>query len=281
MICPSCNKENRDNARFCNKCGHSFVEKLLRQLDLCIVMDATGSMQEYIDATRKDLEMFAQKLHTHDLRPDMAYALVVYRDHLPLKDTFVTKSYPFSKNLDDLQTALDETHAKGGGGDGAEAVADGLYIAAHDLNWRENSHKIIVLVGDAPPHGYGSRKDRFPHGCPCEKEYGTIVDITKNARMRGISIFSLGIGDNAIMKKSFETIAKNGGGHYISLHNADVLLNEVLDIMSEEFQKVQFDTLVQSSYTQKLTPQFIASTTGLTISDVDESMHRLRQRRLI
>jgi von Willebrand factor type A domain/zinc-ribbon domain len=281
MLCASCNKENRDNARFCAGCGQPLMERLLRQLDLCIVMDATGSMQDYIDATRKDLKAFVQKLHAHDIRPELSYALVLYRDHSPQKNSFLTKIYNFSRNLDDLQTALDGTRAKGGGGDGAEAVADGLYLATHDLHWRENSHKVIVLVGDAPPHGWGGPKDRFPNGCPCEEEYGTVVDIAKNAYIRGISIFSLGIGNNALMKKSFEAIAKNGGGKYISILNADMLLNEVLDILSDEFDKVRIDSIVQVSYTTGSTPQSIASTTNLTIGDVDESMNRLRQRKLI
>jgi hypothetical protein len=244
-------------------------------------MDATGSMQDYIDATRKDLKAFVQKLHAHDIRPEMSYALVLYRDHSPQKNSFLTKIYDFSKNLDALQAALDSTRAKGGGGDGAEAVADGLYLATRDLHWRENSHKVIVLVGDAPPHGWGGPKDRFPNGCPCEEEYGTVVDIAKNAYIRGISIFSLGIGNNALMKRSFEAIAKNGGGKYISIHNADMLLNEVLDILSDEFDKVRIDSIVQASYTTNSTPQSIASTTNLTIGDVDESMNRLRQRKLI
>ncbi len=46
MLCPSYGKQNRDNARFCNTCGCPLIGELLGQLDLCIVMDATGSMKE-------------------------------------------------------------------------------------------------------------------------------------------------------------------------------------------------------------------------------------------
>ena len=281
MLCPSCSKQNRDNAQFCSGCGQPLIDELLRQLDLCIVMDATGSMKDYIEVTRKELKAFAQKLYAHDIKPGIAYALVLYRDHPPSENSFVTQSYAFSENLEDLQKALDGARAKGGGGDGAEAVVDGLYVASHDLKWRENAHKVIVLVGDAPPHGWGSPKDRFPKGCPCEDEHGTVVDVAKNARVRGISIFSLGIGDTVAMKKSFEEIAKHGGGHYVSISHADTLIDEVLAVMGDEFGKVRIDRIVQSAYEPGSTPQSIAAVTSLKIGEVDESMNRLRRRKLI
>lgn len=281
MLCPSCSGQNRENARFCSTCGHPLIEELLRQLDLCIVLDATGSMKDYIDITRRELKTFTQQLSAHDIKPDMAYALVLYRDHPASENEFVTKSYAFSQNLGNVQSALDGARAKGGGGDQAEAVVDGLYVATHDLNWRENSHKVIVLAGDAPPHGWGSSKDRFPSGCPCESQHGNVIEVANRARMRGISIFSLGIGNRATMQKSFGEIAKHGGGQYIPISNARMLIDKVLAVMGNEFDKVRIDRLVQSLYEADSTPQSIAAKTGLSIGDVDESMNRLRQRMLI
>ncbi|HEY6541748.1 MAG TPA: zinc-ribbon domain-containing protein, partial [Ktedonobacteraceae bacterium] len=168
MVCSSCGTDNREGAKFCHRCGSAlFSDERLRQLDLCFVMDATGSMRDHIDAARKNLSTLARRLTAHPLRPIMSYALVLYRDHAdPGKDSGpVTELFPFSSYLDNLQHAFDGAHAKGGGGDGAEAVADGLYDACYRLQWREHSHKVILLAGDAPPHGFGGHKDRYPHGC--------------------------------------------------------------------------------------------------------------------
>ena len=52
-----------------------------------------------------------------------------------------------------------------GGGDGPEAVADGLH-AVLKLSWRAESTKICVLIADAPPHGLNRSSDGFPNGCP-------------------------------------------------------------------------------------------------------------------
>ena len=45
----------------------------------------------------------------------------------------------------------------GGGGDTPEAVIDGLYEAGQNMNWTKNAQsssiKIVIHIGDAPPHG--------------------------------------------------------------------------------------------------------------------------------
>lgn len=281
MVCSSCGTRNREGARFCNRCGSAlFSDERLRQLDVCFVVDATGSMREHIDAARKNLQTLARKLTAHPLHPDMSYALVLYRDHADASKgkSAVTELFPFSLYLADLQLALDETRTKGGGGDGAEAVADGLYDACYQLRWREHSHKVILLAGDAPPHGKGGHKDRYPQGCPCGHDPETVG---REAHMRGITVFSLGIGDNPFMAKSFQQIARCGGGMFVSINSADTLIDQIVDIMLGEFGKVDIDSTVLTAYRADATPQSIAATTGLPVGDVDESMNRLRQKRLI
>lgn len=49
-----------------------------------------------------------------------------------------------------------------GGGDGPEAVADGLYEVLH-MDWRDEAAKVGVLIADAPPHGLGESGDGFPN----------------------------------------------------------------------------------------------------------------------
>jgi hypothetical protein len=281
MYCSSCGTSNREGAKFCHRCGSAlFRDERLRQLDLCFVMDATGSMRDHIDAARKNLKTLASRLTTHPLRPNMSYALVLYRDHAdPGKDSGpVTELTPFSQYLADLQQAFDGARTKGGGGDGAEAVADGLYDACYRLQWREHSHKVILLAGDAPPHGFGARKDRYPEGCPCKHDPERVA---REAHMRGITIFSLGIGDNSCMAKSFQQIARIGSGTFVFINSAGTLINQIMDIMLGEFGKVDIDSTVLSAYRPGATPQSIAAATGLDIGDVDESMNRLRQKRLI
>lgn len=56
-----------------------------------------------------------------------------------------------------------------GGGDGPEAVLDGLHDSATAVGWRALSQKFIFHIADAPSHGkiYTDSHDAFPGGCPC------------------------------------------------------------------------------------------------------------------
>jgi hypothetical protein len=99
--------------------------------------------------------------------------------------------------------------------------------------------------------------------------------------MRGITIFSLGIGDNSFMARGFQQIARCGGGTFVFINSAGTLIDQIKDIMLGEFGKVDIDSTVLSAYLPGATPQSIAAATGLPIGDVDESMNRLRQKHLI
>jgi len=250
----------------------------LRQVDLCFVMDATGSMGSYIAEARKELKSFAHQLSTHKLNPRMAFALVLYRDHLPYDPTFVTRSHQLSENLVNVQRALDEAGIGGGGGDGPEAVADGLYDALYTMEWRQGSHKVILLAGDAPPHGAGMDGDGFPRGCPCGHDPLTVA---REAQEKGITIFALGIGTDSTMRRSFEQISGAGGGIYVPLNNASALIDRVLTITVAEFGKVDIDRTVYRAYRPKITASEIARTTGLSLKEVEESLLRLRKKEML
>jgi Mg-chelatase subunit ChlD len=253
------------------------ADEALRQVDICFVMDATGSMSSYIDATRKELKAFASKLATHSMKPKMAYGLVLYRDHPPEDSSFVTNLSPLSENLEQTQQALNRASAEGGG-DGPEAVVDGIYDAVYRMQWRKGSHKVILLAGDAPPHGEGASGDGFSRGCPCGHNVQTVA---QEAREKGITIFCLGIGNDRDMQRTFQQIAKNSGGQYVPLASAGTLINNVLTITMGEFGKVDIDRVVMAAYSSSATPASIARATGLNITDVTASIDRLKRKELI
>lgn len=252
-------------------------DEQLRQVDLCFVMDSTGSMGSYIEATRRELKNLVQKLSTHTMKPKMAYALVLYRDHPPQDYSFVTQRIPLTERLEEAQQALDRARADGGG-DGPEALIDGLYDAIYTMQWRKGSHKVILLAGDAPPHGEGGEGDQFPEGCPCGHMSRTVA---QEAREKGITIFCLGIGNDTVMQKSFQQIAKLGGGQYVPLSGANTLIKHVLTITMGEFGKVDVDRVVFAAYRPGITPQAIAAATSLNVSDVVASIDRLRRKEMI
>ena len=125
-----------------------------RALDLALVIDATGSMGDEIDYLKAELRGITESIAAAHPQIDARWALVAYRDH---GDAYVTRRFDFSPRLRDLERALADQQASGGG-DYPEAMDEALWDAA-ELSWREGpAARVLFLIADAPPHA--DRVDR-------------------------------------------------------------------------------------------------------------------------
>jgi hypothetical protein len=126
-------------------------------LDVAIVVDSTGSMQNVIDAIKQHMDDLAASMQR--LVPTARVGAVAYRDRddpkiatAPRKsEDFLVKWSDLTFNVKKVQTFLDGIVAEGGG-DWEEAVKDGLECAMRQLKWRADAKKVIILVGSSPPH---------------------------------------------------------------------------------------------------------------------------------
>lgn len=128
-----------------------FVDDLrLRGVDVCFVVDATGSMQRFIDRARQTVDRIVADLAT--VVPDARIAVVAYRD---LADDWVTRRTELTSNRYLVHNFLIDLVASGGKreyADFEEAVEVGLAVASKDLAWRSGARRVLILVGDAPYH---------------------------------------------------------------------------------------------------------------------------------
>jgi Mg-chelatase subunit ChlD len=119
----------------------------VRQFDLAVVIDATGSMGDEINYLKAELASIVETLGRRHRGLDIRVAMVIYRDQ---GDEFVTRTFEFTHNMADVQRNLSAQSA-GGGGDMPEAMEVAMTRAV-GLNWRDNAVKSMLLVADAPPH---------------------------------------------------------------------------------------------------------------------------------
>jgi hypothetical protein len=118
------------------------------QLDIALVIDATGSMGDEMEYLKVEIRDIADAISRHFPNVDQRYALVVYRDN---GDQYVTRVFDFTGDLDDFQRDLSAQSA-GGGGDYPEAM-DAAMEATEKLSWRKGeTARVTFLVADAPPH---------------------------------------------------------------------------------------------------------------------------------
>ena len=115
-------------------------------LDIVFIFDATSSMAGFLRQVKFKIANLTATFKA--LVPTARVGLVAYRD---MGDDFVTKTQPLTYSTQSLQDFLRDI-VPAGGGDRDEAVDEALRVAVEQFNWKEKSKKIIVIIGDAPPH---------------------------------------------------------------------------------------------------------------------------------
>ncbi len=187
-----------------------------RSVDLAICLDCTASMgAELADAQGgiDDLMVFAGDV-VHTLRVGM----VAYRDR---RDEFETKGWDFTTEIDVVRTRLWSLGAAGGG-DTPEAVYKALKLAYGKLSWHPDNTRILVLIGDAPPHvGYGT----------------ACIQMAGHAGQQGLVTHTIEADKREV--KHFAQIAAAGRGRCVSLPDGgdDSLIVEIAGLtLGERFE---------------------------------------------
>jgi hypothetical protein len=225
----------------------------LNQVDLCFVVDTTGSMGSFIAAAQKQLLDTIDLLST-DNGIDLHTGLVEYRDHPPQERSFVTRVHSLTANRKEMQKVINSLKADGGG-DAPEAVYDGLQAACTEIKWRSHSCRFILLIGDSPPHGYkpsvsenASKRnqhtnygDTWPDGCPCGLTAQAVAAAAENER---ITLHALCMGNSPATADAFEQIAIGTGGYSGSARDANQMLARIIEVLTGEFRNLQFDAQV-------------------------------------
>jgi hypothetical protein len=157
-------------------------------LEVVFVLDQTSSMQPAIDAAKSRILEICDYVSL--LIPKYRVGLVTYDDGAVL-------SFPLTKEYDALQKKLSQVLAVGGG-DTPEGVDKGLASALKPgLGWSKQARKVLIVVGDAPPH---------PEDMP------KTVAMVKEAVQSGWVVSAINVNLSFETAAAFQEIAKAGKG---------------------------------------------------------------------
>ena len=178
-------------------------------LDVCFLVDTTGSMGDDIDNAKENMNVILEGLSTKC--EDFRVALIDYRDFADRAEYY---DYPamlrldFSQDVDEITAAIYGLDL-GNGGDDNETVYSGLMEAAA-LDWRPEAQKVIIVLGDAPP------LDPEPY---TGYTYDSIVAVLYNADISLVSDTAVGVGaaaDSLINVYTIGTAASTDAADFFS-----------------------------------------------------------------
>jgi Mg-chelatase subunit ChlD len=140
------------------------VMKMIRKsetVDLCFMVDCTGSMASHIDAVMVQIHTIVSKLKKTSADMEIKVSFLGYRDICDGSNQFTILD--FTSDIDFFQVFVGSTVATGGG-DGPENIGGALQ-KANQLSWTQGT-RVIIHIADAPAHGsqYTDWLDEYPNG---------------------------------------------------------------------------------------------------------------------
>ncbi len=122
-----------------------FIGELRRKgLDVVLVIDGTGSMKLIIDDVKAKMVQLVQAIHR--LVPIARVGIIVFGGKGEKMEI-----QPLTLSSQKLQDFLASITAKGGG-EWEEDTFGACETAIDKMDWKPYAKKVIVLVGDSPPH---------------------------------------------------------------------------------------------------------------------------------
>ena len=195
----------------------------LRQtgIDVVFVIDATGSMAWVHDRVRERIEALSQ--YVRNLVPLARFGVIAYRDYQD--PDFVTQISQPSFDVLKARTFMSVLDANGGG-DVPEAVTEALRKAEKAIAWRSGAQRVLIVVGDAPPHNYEVDEaltiaDRMKRRGARLSIVDSRVEANRKYLGRTESIGWLSLSAPSSQRQdvlpAFRALAKSGGGLALTL----------------------------------------------------------------
>jgi len=117
--------------------------------DIVFCIDATGSMEPCIEGVKTGVQNFVSGLQSDAQKPiDWRAKIFAFRD---LKNGEPFEIHEFTDDKGEFANQVSTLSATGGD-DLDESVLDAIFVAATKSEWRENCHRVVVVLTDADSH---------------------------------------------------------------------------------------------------------------------------------
>lgn len=175
----------------------SSLERIFNQLPLTqnnitkvvFAIDTTISMKQVIPFVKKE---FIPKLINRLQNNTLFVGFVVYRDYEDLlKGSYLTKilGNGFTNKSEDIEKHIHSIQV-GGGHDIPEAVYEAIEVAVKEFDWKDATERIIIQIGDAPPHPSPKSRKIYKDGTIHSITGPTQEEVYKMAKEKNIKIIS-------------------------------------------------------------------------------------------
>lgn len=187
------------------------------KLDLVVSFDTTGSMYPVLAQVRQEVESFVKDMFTEFT--DLRIGVIAHGDYCDEGNPYTIRVMDLTRDEEKLCKFVRETD-KTYGGDADECYELVLNTARKVVNWREDAQHLLIMIGDASPHGINY---------PQNKEHLDWEEEAKQLGKEDVKIFSVHALSyyRSSSKGFYKAIAELSGGVYLTLDQ----FNEIIELI--------------------------------------------------
>ena len=121
--------------------------------DIVLSFDTTGSMEGCLYAVRNRMREMMRKLRS-DI-PGIRMGVIAHGDY-DTNHTYIIQYENLTDNVERLCNFVQNARGTGAGfaGNADEAYELSLHYTRCKMDWRNNSNRVLVMIGDCRPHEY-------------------------------------------------------------------------------------------------------------------------------
>ena len=231
------------------------MKSISNKIDLVVSFDTTGSMYPVLSQVRTEVERFVHTMFSEF--SDLRLGIIAHGDYCDKDDPYTIRVMDLTRDEDKLCKFVNETQ-KTYGGDADECYELVLNTARTVINWRDEAQRVLVLIGDASPHGV-----RYPQNT----EHLDWEEEAKKLGKDDVKIFSVHALSyyRSSSKGFYKSIAEISGGVYLTLDQ----FNEIVELIKA--------TCYQQGGEEKLNEYIsIIRDNGKMTNSMDRNFRRLK-----
>ena len=220
--------------------------KKAQVVDLCFLVDATGSMGAYIKEVKESIRSLARELSSKHESLQLNLAFVAYRDHCDAGTSYGQfQILDFTKSVEEFEDFVGSVSANGGG-DGPEDIFGGFQKVL-SLTWTAPTTRVVMHIADAPCHGsrFHSMHDDYPAGDPHGYTAEDLLPkLQKQANIFTFMFFKLNEHVNQMISEFQSILGSNSDWLKVyPLKSMNVLMETVSHTISASISTVESSTM--------------------------------------
>lgn len=192
-------------------------------IDIVIAIDCTGSMGGTINNVKTNAQRIAEIIR--ERAATTWFGAIKFRDY---GDQFITVilMHP-GESISAFQAAVNTMQA-GGGGDWAEAYVEVVFQAAQEVTWRQGARRLLIILGDAPPH------DPL-YGTGTSGSGQTWAQAAQAANNAGVIVSMIAVGQgvgNATVRRSYQDMTTATNGIYMESSDPNQVADAIITLFN-------------------------------------------------